>query len=84
MVPKNLFRLEEMHKVQFIVPADSAHDTMTYLAELGHVQFKDVSKTPPFILHENNFNRCMSEHFDIFQVHMIFKFHAKFRRLVAR
>jgi vacuolar-type H+-ATPase subunit I/STV1 len=38
----DLFQSEEMHKVQLIIPADSAHDTMTYLAEIGQVQFKDV------------------------------------------
>ena len=39
----DLFRSEEMSLVQLIIPAESAHDTITYLAELGLLQFKDVS-----------------------------------------
>jgi hypothetical protein len=43
MVRMDLFRSEEMNKVQLIIPSDSAHYTMTYLAEIGQLQFKDVS-----------------------------------------
>jgi V-type H+-transporting ATPase subunit a len=43
MVAMDLFRSEEMSLVQLIIPAESAHDTITYLAELGLLQFKDVS-----------------------------------------
>lgn len=43
MVAMDLFRSEEMSLVQLIIPAESAHDTVTYLAELGLLQFKDVS-----------------------------------------
>lgn len=42
MVQMDLFRSEEMSKVQLIMPAESAHDTITYLAEIGHLMFKDV------------------------------------------
>jgi hypothetical protein len=42
MVRMDLFRSEEMSKVQLIMPAESAHDTITYLAEIGHLMFKDV------------------------------------------
>jgi V-type H+-transporting ATPase subunit a len=44
MVRMDLFRSEEMSKVQLIMPAESAHDTITYLAEIGHLMFKDVRK----------------------------------------
>lgn len=46
MVAMDLFRSEEMSLVQLIIPAESAHDTVTYLAELGLLQFKDVSALP--------------------------------------
>ena len=39
----DLFRSEEMQLVQLIIPAESAHDTITYLGQLGLLQFKDVS-----------------------------------------
>jgi len=48
MVAMDLFRSEEMSLVQLIIPAESAHDTITYLAELGLLQFKDVSDWLPF------------------------------------
>lgn len=47
MVAMDLFRSEEMSLVQLIIPAESAHDTVTYLAELGLLQFKDVSARSP-------------------------------------
>lgn len=46
MVAMDLFRSEEMSLVQLIIPAESAHDTVTYLAELGLIQFKDVRICP--------------------------------------
>jgi V-type H+-transporting ATPase subunit a len=42
----DLFRSEEMMLVQLIIPAESAHDTVTYVGELGLIQFKDVSELP--------------------------------------
>jgi V-type H+-transporting ATPase subunit a len=45
MVRMDLFQSEEMHKVQLIIPTDFAHDTMTYLVEIGQVQFKDERLT---------------------------------------
>jgi hypothetical protein len=59
MVRMDLFRSEEMVLVQLIMPAESAHDTITYLAELSLLQFRDVSPetpklfsmSPPSLLH---------------------------------
>lgn len=42
MVRMELFRSAEMNLIQLIIPSESAHDTVTYLAELGLIQFKDV------------------------------------------
>ncbi|CAM6013596.1 unnamed protein product [Sphagnum balticum] len=39
----DLFRSEEMVLVQLIMPAESAHDTITYLAELSLLQFRDLN-----------------------------------------
>ena len=36
-----LFRSESMQLVQFIVPAEAAHDTVLALGEIVLVQFKD-------------------------------------------
>lgn len=38
----DLFRSEKMQLVQLIIPAEAAHDTITYLGQLGLLQFKDV------------------------------------------
>lgn len=35
---------EQMSLVQLLVPREVAHDTVAELAELGDVQFKDVSR----------------------------------------
>jgi V-type H+-transporting ATPase subunit a len=43
MVRMDLFRSEEMVLVQLIMPAESAHDTITYLAELSLLQFRDLN-----------------------------------------
>ncbi|KAJ0011425.1 hypothetical protein Pint_34774 [Pistacia integerrima] len=40
--PMDLFRSEPMQLVQIIIPIESAHVTVSYLGELGLVQFKDV------------------------------------------
>lgn len=46
----DLFRSEEMMLVQLIIPAESAHDTVTYVGELGLIQFKDVSELPVLLI----------------------------------
>ncbi|GJS92255.1 V-type proton ATPase subunit A3 [Tanacetum coccineum] len=38
----DLFRSEEMHLVQIIIPIDSAHFSASYLGDIGLIQFKDV------------------------------------------
>lgn len=38
----DLFRSEEMQLVQMIIPAESAHSTVTFLGDLGLLQFRDV------------------------------------------
>lgn len=56
----DLFRSEEMSLVQLIIPAESAHDTVTYLAELGLLQFKDLNpeKSPFQRTYANQVKRC--------------------------
>ncbi|CAI0437872.1 unnamed protein product [Linum tenue] len=47
--PMDLFRSEEMHLVQLIIPIESAHLTVSYLGDLGLIQFKDLnSEKSPF------------------------------------
>ncbi|XP_024366446.1 V-type proton ATPase subunit a3 [Physcomitrium patens] len=60
MVAMDLFRSEEMSLVQLIIPAESAHDTVTYLAELGLIQFKDLNpdKSPFQRTYANQVKRC--------------------------
>ncbi|KAF9684402.1 hypothetical protein SADUNF_Sadunf04G0114600 [Salix dunnii] len=38
----DLFRSEAMHLVQLIIPIESAHHTVSYIGDLGLIQFKDV------------------------------------------
>nr|ACG48850.1 hypothetical protein [Zea mays] len=40
--PMDLMRSEAMQLVQVIIPAESAHLTVSYLGDLGLLQFKDV------------------------------------------
>lgn len=40
--PMDLFRSEPMQLVQLIIPIESAHHTISYLGDLGLIQFKDV------------------------------------------
>ncbi|XP_024392930.1 V-type proton ATPase subunit a3 isoform X2 [Physcomitrium patens] len=60
MVAMDLFRSEEMTLVQLIIPAESAHDTVTYLAELGLLQFKDLNpeRSPFQRTYANQVKRC--------------------------
>jgi V-type H+-transporting ATPase subunit a len=39
----DLMRSEKMTLVQLIIPVESAHRSITYLGELGLLQFRDVS-----------------------------------------
>lgn len=41
--PMEHLRSEKMSFVQLIIPVESAHRALSYLGELGLVQFKDVS-----------------------------------------
>uniref|UniRef100_A0A7N0T248 V-type proton ATPase subunit a n=1 Tax=Kalanchoe fedtschenkoi TaxID=63787 RepID=A0A7N0T248_KALFE len=41
--PMDLFRSEPMQLVQLIVPIESAHLTVSYLGDLGLLQFKDLN-----------------------------------------
>ncbi|KAG6553279.1 hypothetical protein Mapa_005013 [Marchantia paleacea] len=60
MVQMELFRSQEMNLVQLIIPSESAHDTVTYLAELGLLQFKDLNpeKSPFQRTYANQVKRC--------------------------
>lgn len=54
-LPKMEFlRSEEMSFVQFIIPFESAHRAVTYLGDLGVVQFNDVSYLV-FSFHQSTF-----------------------------
>eukprot|EP00897_Mesotaenium_endlicherianum_P007882 jgi/Mesen1/7121/ME000369S06443 len=59
-VPMDLFRSEEMEVVQLIIPAEAAHDTITYLGQLGLLQFKDLNpdKSPFQRTYANQVKRC--------------------------
>jgi len=50
--PMDLMRSEKMTFVQLIIPAESSHRAITYLGELGLIQFRDVTLSqiqPSFI-----------------------------------
>lgn len=47
--PMDLFRSEPMQLIQLIIPMESAHCTVSYLGDLGLLQFKDLnSEKSPF------------------------------------
>lgn len=46
----DLMRSEEMQLVQLIIPMESAHRTVSYLGDLGFLQFKDVIAIPLYLL----------------------------------
>eukprot|EP00250_Pteridium_aquilinum_P011093 c19833_g1_i2 orf=605-2590(+) len=56
----DLLRSEEMSLVQLIIPAESAHETITNLGELGLLQFKDLNadKSPFQRTYANQVKRC--------------------------
>ncbi|PNT41522.1 hypothetical protein POPTR_004G160400v4 [Populus trichocarpa] len=41
--PMDLFRSEAMQLVQLIIPIESAHHTVSYIGDLGLIQFKDLN-----------------------------------------
>ncbi|CAK9875161.1 unnamed protein product [Sphagnum jensenii] len=75
MVRMDLFRSEEMSKVQLIMPAESAHDTITYLAEIGHLMFKDLNpqKSPFQQTYANKTKQCadMARKLNFFQDQLV-------------
>lgn len=56
----DLFRSEEMQLVQIIIPMESAHQTVSYLGELGLLQFKDLNadKSPFQRTYAAQIKRC--------------------------
>ncbi|KAJ6804670.1 V-type proton ATPase subunit a1 [Iris pallida] len=58
--PMDHFRSEKMSFVQLIMPIESAHRAVTYLGELGLVQFKDLNhdKSPFQRTFVNQVKRC--------------------------
>ncbi|KAJ0962202.1 hypothetical protein J5N97_030030 [Dioscorea zingiberensis] len=56
----DLMRSEEMQLVQLIVPIESAHLTVSYLGDLGLLQFKDLNadKSPFQRTYANQIKRC--------------------------
>ncbi|GBG69770.1 hypothetical protein CBR_g4601 [Chara braunii] len=60
MATMELFRSEAMQLVQLIVPAESAHDTISYLGEIGLLQFRDLNKDQSLFqrTYANQVKRC--------------------------
>ncbi|CAI9769858.1 unnamed protein product [Fraxinus pennsylvanica] len=58
--PMDLMRSEPMHLVQLIIPIESAHRTISYLGDLGLIQFKDLNaeKSPFQRTYANQIKRC--------------------------
>ncbi|KAJ8768707.1 hypothetical protein K2173_023611 [Erythroxylum novogranatense] len=58
--PMNLMRSEEMSLVQLIIPAETAHRAISYLGELGVLQFRDLNadKSPFQRTFVNQVKRC--------------------------
>ncbi|XP_068646108.1 V-type proton ATPase subunit a3-like [Aristolochia californica] len=56
----DLFRSEPMHLVQLIIPIESAHRTISYLGNVGLIQFKDLNadKSPFQRTYANQIKRC--------------------------
>ncbi|KAJ7294412.1 hypothetical protein O6H91_Y258500 [Diphasiastrum complanatum] len=57
----HLLRSEQMNLVQLIIPVESAHDTVAYLAELGLLQIKDLNyeKSPFQRTYANQVLSCL-------------------------
>ncbi|KAF4369594.1 hypothetical protein G4B88_021399 [Cannabis sativa] len=58
--PMDLFRSEPMQLVQLIIPIESAHLTVSYLGDLGLLQFKDLNsdKSPFQRTYATQIKRC--------------------------
>ncbi|XP_074557988.1 V-type proton ATPase subunit a3-like [Curcuma longa] len=58
--PMDLMRSEEMQLARIIIPVESAHRTLSYLGDLGLVQFKDLNadKSPFQRTYANQIKRC--------------------------
>lgn len=58
--PMDLFRSEPMQLVQLIIPIESAHFTISYLGDLGLIQFKDLNteKSPFQRTYANQIKKC--------------------------
>ncbi|GAB4815451.1 hypothetical protein N2152v2_002497 [Parachlorella kessleri] len=59
-LPLSLFRSEEMQLMQLLIPAESAHQTITALGEVGMLQFKDLNadKSAFQRTYANQIKRC--------------------------
>ncbi|KAJ7532629.1 hypothetical protein O6H91_13G012300 [Diphasiastrum complanatum] len=57
----SLLRSEDMNLVQLIIPVESAHGTISYLGELGLLQFEDLNldKSPFQRTYANQVKRCI-------------------------
>lgn len=58
--PMDLFRSEAMHLLQLIIPIESAHLTVSYLGDIGLIQFKDLNaeKSPFQRTYATQIKRC--------------------------
>ncbi|WOL16764.1 V-type proton ATPase subunit a3 [Canna indica] len=58
--PMDLMRSEAMQLVRIIIPVESAHLTLSYLGDLGLLQFKDLNadKSPFQRTYANQIKRC--------------------------
>ncbi|KAD0624550.1 hypothetical protein R6Q59_022661 [Mikania micrantha] len=58
--PMDLFRSEPMHLVQVIIPIESARLTVSYLGDIGLIQFKDLNaeKSPFQRTYAGQIKRC--------------------------
>ncbi|KMZ69901.1 hypothetical protein ZOSMA_203G00230 [Zostera marina] len=58
--PMDLMRSEPMQLVQAIIPIESSHQTVSYLGDLGLIQFKDLNadKSPFQRTYANQIKRC--------------------------
>nr|GEW93131.1 V-type proton ATPase subunit a3 [Tanacetum cinerariifolium] len=58
--PMDLFRSEAMHLVQVIIPIESARLTVSYLGDIGLIQFKDLNadKSPFQRTYAGQIKRC--------------------------
>ncbi|XP_078447915.1 V-type proton ATPase subunit a3-like [Wolffia australiana] len=58
--PMDLMRSEAMQLVQLIIPVEAAHRTLSYVGDLGLLQFKDLNadKSPFQRTYANQIKRC--------------------------